>query len=131
MITAEQIMSSRVITIHPHATLQEAIHLVLEHRVSGLPVVDDDQRLIGIITEFALLALAYDQELRQQAVEQHMTRDVLTVNAADGVNQLADLFIVHRVRRVPVLSDGRLVGLVSRRDVLATLEGQQAPVCTA
>ena len=131
MLTAEQIMTPGVVTIRPEATLQEAIHTLLERGVSGLPVVDDDHRLVGIITEFALLALAYDQQLKEQTVRQHMTRDVLTIDAGEAVNRLADLFIVHRVRRVPVVREGRLVGLVSRRDVLQALEDQNAPVCTA
>ncbi len=131
MLTADQIMTPGAITIRPEATLQDAIHLVIENRVSGLPVVDDQGTLVGIITEFALLALAYDQELEHQTVAQHMTREVLTVDCADPVNRVADLFIVHRVRRLPVLSNGRLVGLVSRGDVLRALDQEHAPVCTA
>ncbi|MEM8866005.1 MAG: CBS domain-containing protein [Planctomycetota bacterium] len=130
MQTAEQIMSSDVVTIGPEATLSEAIHRLLTRRVSGLPVVDDNQMLVGIITEFALLALAYDDGLQQQTVAQHMTRDVITVDVSDPVNRMADLFIVHRVRRLPVVRGGRLAGLVSRSDVLAALE-QSAPICTA
>ena len=128
MLTIQQIMSPSVVTIGPEATIGEAIELLLARRISGLPVVDADQRLVGILTEFALLALAYDREITGQTVDQHMTRDVLTVDAADPLNKVADLCIVHRVRRLPVLENGRLVGLVSRRDVLEALFHASAPV---
>jgi len=131
MLAVDQIMKSGPVTIGPTATLQDAIELVLQRRVSGLPVVDDHGALVGIITEFALLALAYDQGLQHETIEKHMTRDVLTVDAADTVNHVADLFIVQRIRRVPVIRDGRLVGLVSRRDVLEALGQAQSPICTA
>ena len=131
MLAVEQIMKPGPVTIGPKATLQDAIELVLARRVSGLPVIDDNGYLVGIITEFALLALAYDRGLQQEKIEQHMTRDVLTVDVSDTVNHVADLFIVQRIRRVPVLRDGRLVGLVSRRDVLEALEQAQSPICSA
>ncbi|TWT48878.1 CBS domain-containing protein [Botrimarina hoheduenensis] len=121
MPLVQDIMTRNIVTISPEASIGDAIELLLARRVSGLPVVDDDGRLVGIITEFALLGLAYDQNLTRQSVEEHMTRTVLTVDATDSVSKVADLCIVHRVRRLPVLEEGRLVGLVSRRDVLATI----------
>lgn len=125
MLTVRHIMTPEVVTIRPTCTVREAIETILAKRISGLPVVDDAGRLIGILTEFALLAIAYDQRVTDDSVAQHMTTDVLTVDVDDAVNKAADLFIVHRVRRVPVLERGRLVGLVSRCDVLKALYHQQ------
>jgi CBS domain-containing protein len=131
MLTAEQIMISGVVTIRPEATIRDAIELLLERRISGLPVVDASGALVGMITEYALLALAYDRQVTHETVAQHMTRDIIAADADDPVNSLADQFIVHRVRRLPVTSGGRLVGLVSRVDVLRALYEAEAPVCTA
>lgn len=128
MLTVNEIMARGVVTITPEATIGDAIELLLARGVAGLPVVDPEGRLIGILTEFALLALAYDSEITNQTVGEHMTQDVLTVDATDSVNKVADLCIVHRVRRLPVLDEGRLVGLVSRRDVLNALFNAKAPV---
>lgn len=121
MLAVRQIMTDRVVTITPQDSVRDAIELLLARRISGLPVVDDAGRLVGVLTEFALLAIAYDQRMLDDTVAQHMTTDVLTVEADDPVSKAADLFIVHRVRRAPVLQRGRLVGLVARRDVLESL----------
>lgn len=128
-MTAEHYMTPGVVTIRPEATISEAIELLLNRRISGLPVVDEQGRMIGMITEFALMAMAYDQNIQHQTVAQHMTRDVITVDASDTISRIADLCILHRVRRLPVLDGGRLVGLVSRRDVLQALHTEQAMVC--
>ena len=127
---ARDIMTEGVVSIRPGCSIEEAIELLLMQRISGLPVVDERERMVGILTEYALLALAYDPSIVGDKVSQHMTTDVLTVDANDPVRKVADLCIVHRVRRVPVLENGRLVGLISRRDVLKAVY-QPAATATA
>jgi CBS domain-containing protein len=127
MLTARDIMTEGVITVRPSCTIQEAIELLLGERISGLPVVDERHRLVGIVTEFALLAVAYDESIMQDAVSQHMTTDLLTVEASDPIRKVADLCVVHRVRRVPVTEGGRLVGLISRCDVLRAIYEAKRP----
>lgn len=129
MLTARDIMTDGVITVRPTCTIQEAIELLLSERISGLPVVDDRGRLVGIVTEFALLAVAYDERVLRDAVSQHMTVDLLTVEASDPIRKVADLCVLHRVRRVPVMENGRLIGLIARCDVLrAVYESTNAVV---
>jgi CBS domain-containing protein len=118
MLTARDIMTDNVVTIRPECSLRDAIELLLSERISGLPVVDREGRLVGIVSEFALLATAYDSGVMGESIEKHMTPEVLTVDVNDPIRKIADLFIVHRVRRVPVVEGGRLVGLISRCDVL-------------
>jgi len=119
-------MTDDVVTIKPESSIQDAIELLLLQRISGLPVTDPEGQLIGIVTEFALLAIAYDDRVRQDTIAQHMTTDVFTVDPTEPVNKVADLCLVHRVRRVPVVENGRLIGLISRRDVLKALYEAQA-----
>ena len=130
MLTARDIMTDRVVTIGPDAFLQEAIEVLLAMEVSGLPVVDDQGALIGIISEFALLTTAYDAKTACDQVGRHMTIDVLTVDVDDPIRKVADQFIVHRVRRVPVLEKGRLVGVITRRDVLKAVYENEPQVCS-
>lgn len=131
MLTARSIMTDNLLTISPESSIQEAIETLLSHGISGLPVTDESGHLVGIVTEFAMLAIAYDQKVLEDSIAQHMTTDVLTVETNDPINKVADLCLVHRVRRVPVLENGRLVGLISRRDVLRALYEAKAPVCSA
>jgi CBS domain-containing protein len=121
MLTAGAIMTPDLVTVRPDASIEEAIELILREQISGLPVTDDSGRLVGVITEFALLAVAYDRRVKNHEVSQHMTRELITVEVDDPLSRVADLCIVHRVRRVPVLQEGRLVGIIARRDVLRAL----------
>ena len=130
MLTAGAIMTPNLVTVRPEASIEEAIELLLREQISGLPVLDDDDRLVGVITEFALLAIAYDRRVKNHTVGQHMTRDLITVDIDDPISRVADLCIVHRVRRVPVLKDGRMVGVIARRDVLRALVDSPMAVCT-
>jgi CBS domain-containing protein len=118
MYQAKDTMNTAVISIRPEATIEEAIRLLLEHDISGVPVIDDKGRLCGIISEFQLLEVVYDPNLRGAQVQGFMTRDVLTIDESTLLASVANLFIVHRIRRVPVVRDGRVVGIVSRRDLL-------------
>jgi CBS domain-containing protein len=129
MLTARNIMTDNLITVRPEDSTEAAIQLLLDEQISGLPVVNKQGHLVGVITEFALLGLVYDQDLKNQTVDQHMTRELITVNIDDPVSRVADLCIVHRVRRLPVMENGRLVGVIARRDVLRALHHEQTPAC--
>ena len=123
MLTAGEIMTEKLITVRPEASVEEAIELLLEGNISGLPVVDSEGRLKGIITEFALLELTYDRRMKSESVAKYMTLDVITADVNDSISRVTDLCLAHRVRRLPVLKEGRLVGIIARRDVLRALLG--------
>ncbi|HUT94297.1 MAG TPA: CBS domain-containing protein [Thermoguttaceae bacterium] len=119
MYTARQVMQRNVVSLLPTATVEQAIRLLRELGFSGAPVVDRNGTLVGIISEFALLEIVYDPSIRTAPVSRFMTRDVLTVNEDTALIDIATLFVRHRIRRVPVVRDGRLVGVVSRPDLLS------------
>lgn len=125
MLTARDIMTKHVVTIRPAESVRTAVERLIAEQISGLPVVDEAGRMVGIVTEFALLATAYDESVGSDPISRHMTTEVFTVDADDPIRKIADLFIVHRVRRVPVMDGGRIVGLISRRDVLTAVYRSQ------
>ncbi len=111
-------MQRNVVAIGPHTLLRDAVELLIEHRISGLPVTDDEGRVVGIITEFALLAWTLDKSAGEAIVGQYMTRHVITVDERQLLSDVVDIFILNRIRRVPVTSKGKLTGIISRRDLM-------------
>ncbi len=122
MLPVREVMTRQVVSVAPDATVDQVIELLLRHAVSGLPVIDDDQRLLGVVTEYDLLEALYDHEIGNQPVRDHMTRDPLCIADDTPLVAVADLMLTSRMRRLPVVRDGRLVGLVSRHDLIRVIQ---------
>ncbi len=122
MLPVREVMTRQVVSVAADATVDQVIELLLRHQVSGLPVVDDEQRLLGVVTEFDLLEALYDHEIGDQPVSAHMTRDPLCVEDDTPLVTVADVMLTSRVRRLPVVRDGRLAGLVSRHDLIRVIQ---------
>lgn len=123
--TAEQYMSSDLVTFSPEMDLHRAIRLLLKHRISGAPVIDGQGRLVGILTKKDCLKIAFSASYHQEwggRVADYMSTDVQTVDARSDVVEVAELFLNSRFRRFPVMRNGRLVGVISRHDVLRALD---------
>jgi CBS domain-containing protein len=118
MLTAADLMTTDIATVSPDTTMQGAIERLFDQGVSGFSVVDADGRVLGVITEFAMLAVAYDPVIRADPVRLHMTKPAIMVDETTPVSRVADLMVLHRIRRVPITRNGRLLGSISRRDVL-------------
>jgi CBS domain-containing protein len=118
MPNAKSIMNVDFATITPRATLADAIEKSLATQPAGLMVVGDRNELLGVITDFALLAGVYDEKLQAEPVRDHMTTDAITVESDATLTQLADLMILHRVHQLPVVRDGVVIGVVTRRALL-------------
>jgi DNA-binding response OmpR family regulator/CBS domain-containing protein len=129
MATVKELMTRDVLTVGEDDFVEKVAALILQHDVSGVPVVDSEKRLVGIVTEFALLDVLFRPEKRRDRVGTVMTRNVLTVREDATPREVSQLLISHRVRRVPVVRDERLVGIVSRRDLIrfATIGHRECP----
>ncbi len=127
-------MSQPVITVRPETGIKTAAALLVEHGISALPVVDSTGRLVGIISEADLISIEARPDPRSQAtplaptagstprhVAEIMTRDVVVVSAHSEVAQAARTMLSSDVKRVPVMRGRRLVGIVSRRDLVKVI----------
>jgi CBS domain-containing protein len=117
LFTAGDVMTRDVITVRPDTPVEEVVDLFEEHKISGLPVVDDQKRLLGVITEYDLLQCISTLKLGG-IVAEWMTTEVTSVGLGVPLVELAKTFLSTRVRRLPVVADGRLMGIISRRDLI-------------
>jgi CBS-domain-containing membrane protein len=143
-MNVSDIMTRRVVSIAPDATIAEAIGLMLKHHISGLPVIDAHGRLAGIVTEGDFLrrpetgtahrhprwldAVFGPAEGAQRYVHSHgtkvgdvMTRKVVTVDEGERLEQVVHLMETHRIKRLPVLSGDKVVGIGSRANMMRAL----------
>jgi CBS domain-containing protein len=131
---ARELMTTSVVTINPQASVKDAIRLLDAHNITALPVVEDDNRLVGIVSEADLLRgrimddprahLRPGGELPEpssQTVGDVMTRFVVSVEEAADVSDVARLILETGVKSLPVVHLGRVVGMISRRDLIAVL----------
>lgn len=118
-------MAANLVTLSPDMEILRAIHTLVEKRISGAPVVDAHGNLVGVLSEHDCMRVALNAGYHGQYgghVEDFMSRDVRTVEADASILQLAQRFIDDRYRRYPVVENNRLVGQISRHDVLRALE---------
>ena len=118
-------MTRTLVTFRPDTDVLDAIHKLVEHRIAGAPVVDDAGNLVGMLSEFDCMKIALQAAYHGDyggPVSNYMSKDVKTVNAEMSIVDLAQEFADKGFRRFPVTSSNRLVGQISRRDVLRALE---------
>jgi CBS domain-containing protein len=141
---AVDVMTTNVITVDSETSVRALATLLSERGISGVPVVDQDNRLVGVVTEGDLLhraetgterrrrrwldAFATDQEAARDYIKSHgrtvreiMTREVISVTDTTDLADIATLLETKRIKRVPVLRDGKLVGIVSRANLVRAL----------
>jgi CBS domain-containing protein len=111
-VTVGQILTPNVITVSPETSIESAARMLFSQSISGMPVVGDDGRLVGMVTEFDIIAR------EGRTVGEIMTGDVVTVGEETDAETVAQILISRRVRRVPVVRDGVVVGIVSRSDLV-------------
>ena len=122
--TARSIMTRKLVTLQPDMAVLDAAAVLLKKGISGAPVVDDQGRLLGLLSEFdclrAVASADYEMDGHDaiETVEQLMSREPKTISPDMELFDIAGEFLETRMRRFPVVEDGKLIGQVSRRDAL-------------
>ena len=111
-------MTTNVVTAKKDMVLTDVIALLLRWHISALPVVDDDNKLIGIVSEIDLVNMTLDGNAEDTMVEDVMATDIVSFGPDAQLAELVQSFSKNRLRRVPILDNGKVIGIVSRRDIL-------------
>lgn len=149
-MTIQSIMTTNVITVQETAPLSEVARIIVAHHLSGVPVVDDTGRMVGIISERDVLRemhplfyhlmdsptpnLAHSardegfEDISQVKTGSVMTREVQTIAPDTSLMEAAALMFLWHIRRLPVVEDGQLVGIVSQGDVYQAIFSMQFPL---
>jgi len=111
-IPVSEIMSRNVVTVPTSAPIGDVAKILSEKRITGLPVVDDDGNVVGVLSEYDIIS-------RQGTTAADiMSTQVISVTEETDAEEVAHLLTNRRIRRVPILADGKLVGIVSRSDLM-------------
>jgi len=123
MLTAKDVMNSDVIAVKKNTSILRAMELMLEKKISGMPVVEDDMTLVGVITEMDVVNLAYSiiydsGDLENKKVRHFMTDRVISFDKDDNLFDVCDFLAKNLFRRVPITSAGKVVGIISVPDII-------------
>ncbi len=119
MENLEKIMTKDVVTAMMATDLYDAVRMMSDGNITGLPVVDEDEKLVGVVTEKDVMRYLLNTENIEGTVQDCMTADVISLNLND--NNLLDVIKIlteKKFRRVPIESEGKLKGIISRSDVI-------------
>ena len=112
---ARDIMTRRVYTTCAEASVQEVAQLLSRKNISGVPVIDKNGKMIGIVTEADIIGKVDREGLRAADI---MSPEIIAVDEETRVGEIAMLLTEHRIKRVPVVQHGKLVGIVCRADIV-------------
>ena len=149
MLKAKDIMTKDVITIRDEATVEELARLLMEHRISGVPVVNDENKIEGIVTENDLIrknkrlhiptvirlfdaylmvgSKSMEKEIKNMAattVDEICTRKVVSITEETSLDEIATIMAEQHCHLLPVLSDGAVVGIVGKADVVRSMTNE-------
>ncbi|WP_436515382.1 CBS domain-containing protein [Ekhidna sp. To15] len=122
-LKVEDYMARKLITFKPDQPMHEVVDALMKYKISGGPVVNDDGELVGVISEGDCLKEVvkgkYDNmPIFTGLVEEHMAQNVITVNPDMNIFEAAKMFLEKRLRRFPVIYEGKLIGQISQKDVM-------------
>jgi CBS domain-containing protein len=150
MLKAKDIMTKEVITVKPETTIEELARLLMKRQISGAPVVDDNGKIVGIVTENDLISKnsrlhiptilrlfdAYiplgtskmESDIRKMAastVGDICTKEIITVDEEASVEYIATIMTEKRIHILPVVREGKLVGIIGKKDLIKGIAAEQ------
>ncbi|MBU3929325.1 CBS domain-containing protein [bacterium] len=117
-MTAKHIMTTNIETVTPETSLADAVNMLLMREISGMPVVDGEGRLMGVVSEKDVFRLAFSGKVHESKVADVMTTKVVSFPPDADIRDIAKVLAENVFRTVPIVEDGKIIGIVSRADIL-------------
>ncbi|MBA7665968.1 A-adding tRNA nucleotidyltransferase [subsurface metagenome] len=119
MLKAKDIMTENVVSVKKDTPIYKALELLVKYNITGIPVVREDMILVGVLSEKDVLRLFYAHEDEEEGtVNDFMTQPAVHFDKDESLLDICDCLTNNYFRRVPVTSEGKLVGIISRKDVI-------------
>ena len=119
MLKAKDIMTKQVISVRKDTPVLEAMELLAKNNITGVPVVEDDMTLVGVLTEKDVLKLFWAHEDQtNKTVSSFMAQPAVHFDENEALPDVCDCLMNYFLRRVPVTSNGKVVGIISRADII-------------
>ena len=126
MISIQEVLTTDVVKIRIGTPVYEALQILTSNRISGAPVVDYDDRLVGMLSERDLLKILIEKSISvHDLVDDYMSRRVVSFKETDDAVDICRTFIHCQFRRIPIVNDGKLVGIISRKDCVQAISEAQ------
>jgi CBS domain-containing protein len=119
MQKAKDIMTKKVISVKKDTPIFDALEILTTNNITGIPVVREDMILVGVLSEKDALRLVYNQDdAEQKTVDDFMTQPAIHFDSNENFLDICDCLATNHFRRIPVTSQGKLVGIISRKDII-------------
>ena len=124
-MNAKDIMTRDIITVSPTMSVKNLVLALIKNQISGAPVADKNGKIVGVVSEADLIAK------NGKDVKSIMSKNIISVSEETSVEEIARLMTAHAIKRMPVMKEGAMVGIVSRADIVSAIaQGQHVAIHT-
>lgn len=118
-MSVKKCMNPNVVTVKPETNVVDVIGFIMKYNVNGFPVVTENGELVGIISKSDLFSKQTGQPYKEKRVSDLMTKDVISVASDVTIKEVLDIMAVKSVNHIPVVENGKVIGIITRDDVIA------------
>lgn len=121
MLKARDIMTKEIIFTHPEEDLETVIRMLLENKISGMPVCEGDRKIVGMISEVDIINFMFSGHMHNSKVKEAMSKNVISYPPDADIDTISLCMVEKKIRRVPVVENNKILGIISRRSIIKTL----------
>jgi CBS domain-containing protein len=118
VVTIREVMNSNVVAVRPETTVEETIEFLTQNHIGGSPVVNEEGELVGMVSELALIDVVFDHAIKYAPVSKYMNTELHVVGPDEPLTRAAQLFALYSFRRLPIVENRKLIGILTRRDLM-------------